>query len=95
MARVYELFWTVLALAAISHCALGFATKRTVPNGFVTTNGKDFELDGKPFVRYTLSCEVERKILIGCFYRTSSVPTLTYVSEPPLALYLQSVSSPV
>ena len=25
--------------------------KRGVPPGFVTTNGKEFELDGKPFVR--------------------------------------------
>lgn len=28
-------------------------TKRSVPAGFVTTNGREFELDGKPFVRLT------------------------------------------
>lgn len=33
----------------------GVPTKGTVPPGFVTTRGTQFELDGKPFVCDTLS----------------------------------------
>lgn len=47
-----QLLWSVLALfaAGVVSVTVGPA-KRAVPAGFVTTNGNEFELDSRPFVR--------------------------------------------
>lgn len=52
-------FCSVSLLATL--VALAGATKpSTLPKGFATTNGRHFELDGKPFVSYifTVFCAV-------------------------------------
>ena len=47
-----KFLWPVLIICAAALISLAAEpVKRAVPAGFVTTNGKEFELDGKPFVR--------------------------------------------
>lgn len=49
----------LLALAYLASFLSFVATatqKRTVPEGFVTTNGQAFELDGEPFVSLDFFC---------------------------------------
>ena len=59
---------------------------RQVPQGFVTTSGRNFELNGKPFVSLLRTCCHVTDAIIQAFVGANSYVRATILSISPVCL---------
>lgn len=77
---MYSYLWSVAAFLSLGFAAsVRGVEKRAVPPGFATTKGTQFEVDGKPFVRFIIKLISFLRLDLFFLHRTLSELTLMFV----------------